>query len=411
MAGTMLAIILRYYLYIITIIQRITNMDIEFVRSRFIKHFDGKTGNIYFSPGRINLIGEHTDYNGGFVFPGAVDKGIMAEVRPNGTNTVMCYSIDLKDRVEFKVDDPEGPRATWARFIYGMVQEFKALGVDVKGFNIAFAGDVPLGAGMSSSAAMESCFGCALNDLFADNKISKWDIVLAGQATEHKYIGVNCGIMDQFASVFGQKGKLMRLDCRSREFEYFPFNPQGYKLALVNSKVKHELVGSPYNDRRRSCENVVEAVAKQFPDKKFETLRDVNEEELEAVKDKVSAEDYQRAHFVLGEKERVLAVCDALVAGDYETVGQKMYETHHGLSKEYEVSCEELDFLNDVAKENGVTGSRIMGGGFGGCTINLVKDELYDKFIADVTEKFTAKYGHAPEVYSVVISEGSHKVC
>ena len=150
-------------------------MDIEFVRSRFIKHFDGQTGNIYFSPGRINLIGEHTDYNGGFVFPGAVDKGIMAEVRPNGTNTVMCYSIDLKDRVEFKVDDPEGPRATWARFIYGMVQEFKALGVDVKGFNIAFAGDVPLGAGMSSSAAMESCFGCALNDLFADNKISKWD--------------------------------------------------------------------------------------------------------------------------------------------------------------------------------------------------------------------------------------------
>ena len=386
-------------------------MDIEFVRSRFIKHFDGKTGNIYFSPGRINLIGEHTDYNGGFVFPGAVDKGIMAEVRPNGTDTVMCYSIDLKDRVEFKVNDPEGPRATWARFIYGMVQEFKALGVDVKGFNIAFAGDVPLGAGMSSSAAMESCFGCALNDLFADNKISKWDIALAGQATEHKYIGVNCGIMDQFASVFGQKGKLMRLDCRSREFEYFPFNPQGYKLVLVNSKVKHELVGSPYNDRRRSCENVVAAIAEQFPEKKYETLRDVNWDELEAVKDKVSAEDYQRAHFVLGEKERVLAVCDALVAGDYETVGQKMYETHHGLSKEYEVSCEELDFLNDIAKENGVTGSRIMGGGFGGCTINLVKDELYDKFIADATEKFTAKYGHTPEVYPVVISEGSHKVC
>ena len=386
-------------------------MDIEFVRSRFIKHFDGQTGNIYFSPGRINLIGEHTDYNGGFVFPGAVDKGIMAEVRPNGTNTVMCYSIDLKDRVEFKVDDPEGPRATWARFIYGMIQEFKALGVDVKGFNIAFAGDVPLGAGMSSSAAMESCFGCALNDLFADNKISKWDIALAGQATEHKYIGVNCGIMDQFASVFGQKGKLMRLDCRSREFEYFPFNPEGYKLVLVNSKVKHELVGSPYNDRRRSCENVVAAMAKHFPDRKFETLRDANWDDLEAVKDVVSAEDYKRAHFVLGEKERVLAVCDALVAGDYETVGQKTYETHYGLSKEYEVSCEELDFLNDVAKENGVTGSRIMGGGFGGCTINLVKDNVYDKFIADVTEKFNAKYGHAPEVYPVVISDGSHKVC
>ena len=386
-------------------------MDIEFVRSRFIKHFDGKTGNIYFSPGRINLIGEHTDYNGGFVFPGAVDKGIMAEVRPNGTDTVMCYSIDLKDRVEFKVADPEGPRATWARFIYGMVQEFKELGVDIKGFNIAFAGDVPLGAGMSSSAAMESCFGCALNDLFADNKISKWDIALAGQATEHKYIGVNCGIMDQFASVFGQKGKLMRLDCRSREFEYFPFNPQGYKLVLVNSKVKHELAGSPYNDRRKSCENVVVALSKHFTNKKFETLRDANWEELEVIKGNVSAEDYQRAHFVLGEKDRVLAVCDALIAGDYETVGKKMYETHQGLSKEYEVSCEELDFLNEVAKDNGVTGSRIMGGGFGGCTINLVKDEIYDKFITDAMQRFEAKYGHAPEVYPVIISDGSHKVC
>lgn len=384
---------------------------IEEVRRRFIKHFDGKTGNIYFSPGRINLIGEHTDYNGGFVFPGAVDKGILAEVRPNGTDTVMCYSIDLKDRVEFKVNDTEGPRATWARFIYGMVQEMKALGAEIKGFNIAFAGDVPLGAGMSSSAAMESCFGCALNDLFADNKISKWDIVLAGQATEHKYIGVNCGIMDQFASVFGKEGKLMRLDCRSREFEYFPFHPKGYKLVLVNSKVKHELAGSPYNDRRNSCENVVKHIAAKYPDGKYETLRDCSWEQLEAVRQEVGEEDYKRAHFVLGEKDRVLAVCDALVAGDYETVGQKMYETHEGLSKEYEVSCEELDFLNELAKQDGVTGSRIMGGGFGGCTINLVKDSLYDKFVADAKTQFAAKYGHEPEVYDVIISEGSHKVC
>jgi galactokinase len=360
-------------------------------RSRFIKHFDGKTGNIYMSPGRINLIGEHTDYNGGFVFPGAVDKGIMAEIRPNGTDTVMLYSIDLKDRVEFKVNDPEGPRASWARYIYGVCQEMKALGVDVKGFNAAFYGDVPLGAGMSSSAALESCFAFALNDLFGDNKVSKWDLVLAGQATEHKYVGVNCGIMDQFASVFGKEGKLMRLDCNSREFEYFPFEPKGYKLCLVNSKVKHELAGSPYNDRRNSCENVVKHIAAKHPEAKFETLRDCTWEQLEEVRAEVGEEDYSRAHFVLGEKDRVLAVCDALEKGDYETVGQKMYETHHGLSKEYEVSCEELDFLNDVAKENGVTGSRIMGGGFGGCTINLVKDDIYDKFVEDVTAKFTAK--------------------
>ena len=386
-------------------------MDIEVVRSRFIKHFDGKTGNIYTSPGRINIIGEHTDYNGGFVFPGAIDKGIMCEIRPNGTNKVMAYSIDLKDRVEFDINDEKGPKASWARYIYGIIQEMKKLGVDVKGFNTAFVGDIPLGAGLSSSAALESCYACALNDLFGENKVSKWDMALAGQATEHNYCGVNCGIMDQFASVFGQEGKLMRLDCRSREFEYFPFDPKGYKLVLVDSVVKHELASSAYNDRRKSCENVVEAIQKKYPEKTVETLRDADWDMLEAVKGDVSEEDMKRAVYVLGEKDRVLAVCDALNAGDYETVGKKMYETHDGLSKDYEVSCEELDYLNDIAKENGVTGSRIMGGGFGGCTINLVKEDLYDRFIADVKEKYTARYGKAPKIYDVVIGAGSRKVC
>ena len=386
-------------------------MEIDFVRSRFVKHFDGKTGNIYASPGRINLIGEHTDYNGGFVFPGAVEQGIMAEIRPNGHQSCNIYSIDLKDMCHFKLDDPKGPDATWARYIFGICKEMMALGVDVKPFNAAFAGDVPLGAGMSSSAALECCFGYALNDLFGDNKVSKWDIALAGQATEHKYVGVNCGIMDQFASVFGMKGKLMRLDCRSREFEYYPWDSKGYKLVLLNSKVKHELVGSPYNDRRNSCENVVKVISQHFTDRKFETLRDVTWDDLEAVKAEVSAEDYKRAHFVLGEKDRVLAVCEALEKGNYNVVGQKMYETHEGLSKEYEVSCEELDYLNHLAKENGVTGSRIMGGGFGGCTINLVKEELYDKFIADAKIKFAAKYGHKPAVIDVVIGDGSRRIC
>ena len=261
---------------------------IEEVRRRFIKHFDGKTGNIYFSPGRINLIGEHTDYNGGFVFPGAVDKGILAEMRVNGTeDMVMCYAIDLKDRVDFHLNDEKGPRTSWARYIFGIAKEMQKLGVPVKGFNIAFMGDVPLGAGMSSSAAMESCFACGLNDLFGENKVSKWDMVLAGQATEHNYCGVNCGIMDQFASVFGEEGKLMRLDCRSREFEYFPFNPEGYKLVLLNSCVKHELAGSPYNDRRNSCENVVKHIAAKHPEATFETLRDCTWEQLEEVRQEV----------------------------------------------------------------------------------------------------------------------------
>lgn len=386
-------------------------MEIDYVRSRFVKHFDGQTGNVYASPGRINLIGEHTDYNGGFVFPGAIDKGLMCEIRPNGTNKVMAYSIDLKDRVEFDIDNEKGPKASWARYLYGIVQEMKKRGVDVKGFNTAFAGDVPLGAGLSSSAALESCYAYALNDLFGENKVSKWDMVLAGQATEHNYCGVNCGIMDQFASVFGMEGKLMRLDCRSREFEYFPFDPKGYRLVLVDSVVKHELASSAYNDRRKSCENVVAALQKKYPEKTIKTLRDADWDMLNAVKDEVSEEDMKRATFVLGEKDRVLAVCDALNAGDYETVGKKMYETHHGLSKEYEVSCEELDYLNDIAREDGVTGSRIMGGGFGGCTINLVKEDLYDHFIADVKKKYAERYGKEPKIYDVVIKDGSRKIC
>ncbi|MDY6229288.1 MAG: galactokinase [Prevotella sp.] len=386
-------------------------VTIEHVRSRFIKHFDGQTGNIYFAPGRINLIGEHTDYNGGFVFPGAVDCGIMAEVRPNGLNTVICYAIDMKDKVEFKIDDPEGPRTSWARYIYGIVQEMRKLGVDVKGFNTAFSGDVPLGAGMSSSAALESCFAFALNDLFGENKVEKWDMALAGQATEHNYCGVNCGIMDQFASIFGQAGKLMRLDCRSREFEYFPFKPENYRLVLVNSCVKHELKGSPYNDRRNSCEHVVKVIAEKHPEGKFETLRDCTWEQLEEVRKDVGEEDYTRAHFVLGEKDRVLTVCDALEKDDYETVGKMMYQTHDGLSKEYEVSCEEIDFLVDVARRCNVTGSRIMGGGFGGCTINLVENDKYDNFVATAVAEYKAKFNIEPKIIDVVIGDGAHKVC
>ena len=383
-------------------------MDIEFVRSRFIKHHDGTTGSVYASPGRINLIGEHTDYNGGFVFPGAVDKGMIIEIKPNGTDLVKAYSIDLKDYVEFGLNEEDAPRASWARYIFGVCREMIKRGVDVKGFNTAFAGDVPLGAGMSSSAALESAYAYALNDLFGDNKIDKFELAKVGQATEHNYIGVKCGIMDQFASVFGKEGSLMRLDCRSLEYQYFPFKPEGYRLVLVDSVVKHELASSAYNKRRQSCENAVAAIAKKHEGVEF--LRDCTLEMLAEVKEEVSAEDYMRAEYVIEEIQRVLDVCDALEKGDYETVGQKMYETHHGMSKKYEVSCEELDFLNDVAFDCGVTGSRVMGGGFGGCTINLVKNELYETFITTAKERFKEKFGRSPKVYDVVISDGSRKL-
>lgn len=383
-------------------------MDIEFVRSRFIKHHDGTTGSVYASPGRINLIGEHTDYNGGFVFPGAVDKGMIIEIKPNGTDIVKAYSIDLKDYVEFGLNEEDAPRASWARYIFGVCREMIKRGVEVKGFNTAFAGDVPLGAGMSSSAALESAYAYALNDLFGENKIDKFELAKVGQATEHNYIGVKCGIMDQFASVFGKEGSLMRLDCRSLEYQYFPFKPEGYRLVLVDSVVKHELASSAYNKRRQSCENVVAAIAKKHEGVQF--LRDCSLEMLAEVKEEVSAEDYMRAEYVIEEIQRVLDVCDALEKGDYETVGQKMYETHHGMSKKYEVSCEELDFLNDVAFDCGVTGSRVMGGGFGGCTINLVKNELYETFITTAKERFKEKFGRSPKVYDVVISDGSRKL-
>ena len=358
---------------------------------------------LYASSGRINLIGEHTDYNGGFVFPGAIDKCIKAKIKENGTDKVRVYSIDIDDYAEFGLNEEDAPEQQWARYIFGVCRETIKRGGTVKGFDAIFAGDIPLGAGLSSSAALESCFAYALNDMFNDNKIEKYELARIGQSTEHNYCGVNCGIMDQFASVHGKKDCLMRLDCRSGEFEYFPFKADGYKLVLVDSVVKHELVDSPYNKRRQSCERVAKALG-------MDTLRDAEMADLNRIKDEISEEDYMRAEYVIGEKERVLAVCDALEKGDFETVGQKMYETHAGMSKLYEVSCEELDYLNDIAKECGVTGSRIMGGGFGGCTINLVKDELYDKFIATAEEKFAAKYGHEPKVYDVVISDGARRI-
>ena len=373
------------------------------IDTTFESRFGGH-GAVYASAGRINLIGEHTDYNGGFVFPGAIDKVIMAEIRPNDTDTVRVFSIDINEYTEFGLNEADAPRQSWARYIFGVCREILKRGGTVHGFDAVFAGNVPLGAGLSSSAALESCFAFAINELFNDNQIDKFELARIGQSTEHNYCGVNCGIMDQFASVMGKEGHLMRLDCRSMEFEYFPFNPKNHSLVLIDSRVKHELADSPYNKRRASCERVAKRLG-------IETLRDATMDMLNAVKTDITTEDYFRAKFVIEEKERVLAVCDALVNDDYETVGRCMYETHEGLSKDYEVSCEELDFLNDVARECGVTGSRIMGGGFGGCTINLVENDKVDKFVEEAKKRFNEKYGHEPQVYPVVISDGAHKVC
>lgn len=369
------------------------------IHKAFTEHF-ASDGCFYASAGRINLIGEHTDYNGGFVFPGAIDKVILAEIKANDTDKVRIFSVDINEYVEFGLNEDDAPMQNWTRYIFGVCREIIKRRGTVKGFDAAFGGNIPLGAGLSSSAALESCFAFALNNIFNNNSIDKFTLAKIGQSTEHNYCGVNCGIMDQFASVFGKKGNLMRLDCRSLEFEYFPFNPKGYKLVLLDSVVKHELADSPYNKRRESCERVAKCLG-------VDTLRDANLDMLNAIKENICSEDYFRAKYVIEEKQRVLDVCDALLKGDYEAVGKKMYETHNGLSHDYEVSCEELDYLNDIAKKCGVSGSRIMGGGFGGCTINLVKEELYHNFIETAVEKFNQKYGHKPKIYDVIISDGA----
>ncbi len=377
-------------------------IDTVLLHSEFQKRF-GREGVAFAAPGRINLIGEHTDYNGGFVFPGAVEQSITAVVSPNNSDNINVFAVDLGQECSFRIGDQQGPESVHFRYVYGVVRELIATGVEVRGFDAVYGGDIPLGAGMSSSAALECCFAYALNDLFGGGRLGRMTLARIGQATEHKYVGVMCGIMDQFASMHGRQGSLMRLDCRSGEYEYYPWNPEGYRLVLINSCVKHELVGSPYNDRRRSCERVAQLVG-------VETLRDCSWQQLEAVKSSLSDEDYRRARYVLGEKDRVLAVCDALQKGDYETVGQQMYLTHKGLAEDYEVSCEEIDFLVGEARRLGATGSRIMGGGFGGCTINLVKESLFDSFVNSVRQSFKSRFGIDCQIIPVVIGDGARRV-
>ena len=375
--------------------------------SEKFKTLFGNEGEFFASAGRINLIGEHTDYNGGYVFPGAIDKGIIAEIALNGSDKVCAFSLDMDEYVEFGLNEEDKPHQSWACYLFGVCRETIKRGGKVAGFNTVFAGDVPLGAGLSSSAALESTYAFAINELNG-NGIDRFELAKIGQSTEHNYCGVKCGIMDQFASCFGREGSLIRLNCKTLEYKYFPFNPKGYKLVLVDSCVKHELASSAYNKRRQSCENAAAAIRKNHPEVEF--LSDAKRLWLDEVRSDIPQEDFLRAEYVIGEVQRVLDVCDALERADYETVGELMYQTHFGLSHLYEVSCEELDFLNKLARKMEVIGSRVMGGGFGGCTINLVKEELYQDFVDAAIEKFTQKFGHAPKIYDVVISDGARKL-
>jgi galactokinase len=356
------------------------------------------------APGRVNLIGEHTDYNEGFVLPGAVDKRIYVALAKNEGNRINMQANQFGQSFSFSVAEIT-PVKGWATYLLGMIYHLQQLGHPVSGLDILVDGDVPLGAGMSSSAALCSAFGFGLNDLF-DMGLTRMTLALLGQKTEHVFAGVQCGIMDQFASLHGKSGHVMKLDCRSLEYEYIPFDFPNYSIVLINTMISHTLASTEYNLRRQQCQQGVTILKKRLP--KIESLRDVGLQELESFKKEMSELVYRRCHFILSENLRLLKGCRFLSTGDLASFGQLMFQTHEGLSREYEVSCPESDFLVDFAQAfEAVVGSRQMGGGFGGCTINIVKSGVVEDFTRKAQEAYEKKFGRSPEIYVTQIEDGA----
>ncbi|HWJ92253.1 MAG TPA: galactokinase [Flavisolibacter sp.] len=354
------------------------------VQKDFSKQFDGRPL-IVRSPGRVNIIGEHTDYNNGFVLPAAIDKIICVAVIPRDDDRVRLYSGEFDAFFETTIGDMKPVPEVWPNYILGVADQFKKNGRPVRGFDLAIDGDVPIGSGLSSSAAVECATAMALSKVF-DLNIEKMDLALTAQHAEHAFAGVRVGIMDPFASVFGKKDHVIRLDCQSLQYEYVPFRLEGYRILLLNTNVKHSLASSAYNTRRHECESGVAMVKKHHPE--VNSLRDVTLDMLDKYVKQVEV-IYRRCRYVVEENQRLLRGCEDLERGDIAALGKKMFRTHDGLSKEYEVSCPELDFLVDAVRGNpDVLGARMMGGGFGGCTINLAKEEA----VAGLVEKLGTAY-------------------
>lgn len=377
------------------------------VITEFKKRFGGDC-RVYSSPGRVNLIGDHTDYNLGFVLPASIDKAIYVAIRPVTGQVSTLLSLDYGKELRLDLTSAAKPDEQWACYPYGVVQEMMKRGARVGAFEAVFGGDVPLGAGLSSSAALESAFGYALNEEFALG-FKREELANVGQMTEHNYVGVRCGIMDQFASLMGRAGKLVRLDCRSLEYQLVPFNPQGYRVMLIDTMVKHSLASSEYNVRRAQCESGVAIVANHYEG--VSSLRDVSREMLEACRAEIEPTAYRRCSYVLDENDRVLTACEALEHADYPTFGSMMFGSHDGLSRDYEVSCAELDFIVDIARQtDGVLGARMMGGGFGGCVISIVRNDAHDDYVAKVRQAYVKQFNKEPRVIDVVISDGARRV-
>jgi len=376
------------------------------IRSIFYRQFATEPIVIQ-SPGRINIIGEHTDYNEGFVLPASIDKSIYVAISKREDQQIHLFSSNYQEYIEIALADIR-PNQNWSTYILGVVDQVQKKGHHLSGFNLVLDGDVPIGAGLSSSAAVECAVVFALNELFGLG-ISKLEMVQIAQKAEHTFSGVLCGIMDMFASMFGQQDQVIKLDCRSLDYTYKPLVLDGYKLVLFNTNVKHSLASSAYNTRRQECEQGVNWVQQKYPEVK--SLRDVNRQMLQELVAPKDQQVYRRCNYVVSEIERLQQACDDLERGDLLALGQKMFQTHQGLSNDYEVSCKELDFIVDEVKtQNAVLGARMMGGGFGGCTLNLVKEE----FIAEISEKlyqsYQQKMGLELSTYIVTTAPGTHRL-
>jgi len=379
-------------------------MGSENLKQAFIDVF-GVVPLLFKSPGRINIIGEHTDYNGGFVLPAAINKAVYIAISKRADDEIHLYSKSYQQSCVSSTRNIAKTETGWANYILGVANEFVKAGYEVAGFNLYVDGDVPLGSGLSSSAAVECATACALNHI-NNLGIAKMDLALLSQQAEHLFAGVNCGIMDQFASVFGKKDHAILLDCRSMEYEYTPLNLDGYKLVLLNTNVKHSLSDSAYNNRREQCEQGVAWVREYVPS--VTSLRDVELSMLEKYVKPQGQDVYNKCRYVVEEIERVQTAVVKLRDGNLQALGELMFETHDGLSKDYQVSCKELDFLVDQVRNlDFVLGARMMGGGFGGCTINILKDEEIDALIEKLSKLYLETFGLSLGSYVVETADGS----
>jgi len=356
------------------------------------------------APGRVNLIGEHTDYNDGFVLPAAIDKEIVFAIQKNQLNEIRVYSYDMKQKAECKIGNLR-PMNGWINYIIGVFSEMGSKGIKIEGTDIVFAGDIPLGAGMSSSAALECALALGLNTLYKGS-LNHIELALVAQAAEHHFAGVKCGLMDQFTSMFGKANHVIKLDCRSYQYEYYPFNFNDFCLVLFDTNVKHILASSEYNTRRAQCETGVAIIKKKY--NKVKNLRDVTIEMMTELKDNFDPVIYKRCKYVVEENLRVEKACQELIENDLHTFGNLMYQSHEGLKDLYDVSCDELDFLVDCTKnKKDVLGSRMMGGGFGGCTINLIKNSAVENLIKELTNLYYEQFGKKMKSYNVKIGDGA----